>query len=66
MTLALVTSHADMVLVALAWIFVALRAIHAVIHVSRNDVARRFFVYTAGFGVIAVMWLWFAVKVVAG
>jgi len=42
--------------VALAWFFVASRAIHSLIHLTYNTVIHRFFVY--GLGVIATLVLW--------
>jgi hypothetical protein len=43
--------------VACAWAFVALRYGHTAIHVTTNNVERRFAVYTAGLAVLAVLWL---------
>ena len=43
--------------VALAWAFVALRYVHAAIHVTTNNVGRRFVVYATGLAVLAVLWL---------
>ena len=44
--------------VVLAWVFVALRYGHAIIHVTSNHVYHRFMVYTAGLAVLALLWLW--------
>ena len=35
--LAIVTRHADLLFVVLAWVFVLLRLVHAYIHVTNND-----------------------------
>ena len=43
--------------VALAWAFVASRYVHAAIHVTTNNVERRFVVYAAGLAVLAILWL---------
>jgi hypothetical protein len=43
--------------VACAWAFVALRYGHTAIHITTNNVERRFAVYTAGLAVLAVLWL---------
>ena len=43
--------------VACAWAFVALRYAHTAIHVTTNNVERRFAVYTTGLAVLAVLWL---------
>jgi hypothetical protein len=48
--------------VALGWIFVASRIIHAVIHVTTNDVPTRFAAYSAGLAVLALFWLWLLVR----
>src|SRR5205085_734541 len=39
--LALMTRHADLLFVIMAWIFVALRIVHAYIHVTDNYMPRR-------------------------
>jgi hypothetical protein len=49
--------------VLLAWLFVALRHVHAVIHVTTNRVYRRFAAYTAGLAVLAVFWLWLVFRI---
>jgi hypothetical protein len=43
--------------VACASLFVASRYVHAAIHVTTNNVERRFAVYTAGLAVLAILWL---------
>ena len=50
--------------VILAWLFVALRYVHAGIHVTTNRVHRRFAVYTAGLVVLALLWLWLVLRLV--
>jgi hypothetical protein len=62
--LALATGHVTMALVVLAWVFVGLRGLHALIHTTSNDVPRRFLVYALGFAVLMLMWLLFFVSVV--
>ena len=49
---------------ALAWLFVALRYGHAAVHVTTNRVYRRFFIYTAGLVVLAVLWVWLVVRLI--
>jgi hypothetical protein len=63
MTLALITKQADMLFVVLAWVFVALRVVHAVIHVTNNRVMRRGLVFGLGALVLMVMWLVFAIRI---
>nr|WP_276511876.1 MAPEG family protein [Devosia subaequoris] len=47
----------------LAWLFVALRYVHAVIHVTTNRVHRRFAAYVAGLAVLALFWLWLTLRI---
>jgi hypothetical protein len=61
--LALVTRQADAVFVVLAWLFVVLRIAHVYVHVTTNRLSRRFFVFTAGALVLAVMWIIYAVRI---
>ena len=55
-----VTAGAGWVAVALAWIFVATRYIHAVVHVTSNDVRLRSPAFAAGALVLFLMWVWLA------
>jgi hypothetical protein len=45
--------------VALAWLFVILRAVHSFVHLGRNDVRVRFTVYLASVIVLFAMWIGF-------
>jgi hypothetical protein len=56
------TGQADLPFVILAWLFVALRLVHATIHVTSNRVPRRFAAFVAGVFVLVVMWGLFAVR----
>jgi hypothetical protein len=47
----------------LAWLFVALRYVHAAIHVTTNNVPRRFAAYAAGLAVLALFWLWLVIRI---
>lgn len=47
--------------IALAWIFVVLRALHSVVHIGPNAVRLRARLYIASCAVLAAMWLGFAV-----
>lgn len=55
-----VTGHATIIAVALAWLFVALRIAHAIIHVGQNRLRHRVPVFIAGFAVNGLLWLWLA------
>ena len=61
----IITRTADTVLLLMAWAFVALRLLHTWIHVTHNNVIRRFYVYIAGGVVLIGMWVVFAVRIVA-
>jgi len=61
--LAIITKHADLLFVILAWIYVVLRLAHAYVHVTSNHVGRRFMVFAASVFVLLLMWLIFAVRI---
>jgi hypothetical protein len=61
--LAIITRHADLMFVVLAWVFVVLRLIHAYVHVTSNHVGRRFAVFAVSVLVLLAMWLIFAVRI---
>lgn len=46
----------------LAWLFVVLRYVHAGIHITDNDVVRRFTAYTAGLAVLTLFWIVLVVR----
>ena len=60
--LLLVTGHAGTVQVALAWTYVALRAVHSVIHIGRGPVPRRFLAHLSSTIVLMAMWIGFAIE----
>ena len=61
--IALPIRHADLVIVILSWVFVAMRLIHAGIFVSSNDLGRRSTAWIVGALVLLVMWVYFALKI---
>ena len=61
--LAWITRHADLLFVILAWIYVALRIVHAYIHVTDNYVPRRGAAFIASATVLALMWLIFMLRI---
>lgn len=63
--LVIVTQHASFLFVMLAWIFVALRLLHAYVHTGTNAVMRRGGVYGIGALVLLIMWLIFIVDILA-
>lgn len=48
--------------VVLAWLFVALRYVHAAIHTTTNSLLPRFSAYTAGMAVLGAFWLWLMIR----
>jgi hypothetical protein len=64
--LSVITRHADLLFVVLAWVFVLLRIAHLVIHVTNNHVGRRFAMFATGAVVLAVMWGIFILRVLLG
>ena len=64
--LAWVTRHADLLFVVMAWMFVALRFVHAYIHITDNDPRRRGPVFGLGALVLMAMWLIFIVRILLG
>lgn len=64
--LSIITRHADVIFVVLAWVFVLSRIVHAAIHVTTNRVMQRGTVYGIGGFVLIVMWIIFIVRILAG
>lgn len=60
---ALFTRQADLLFVAMSWIFVVLRLLHAYIMVTTNYVPRRAQVHFLGMIVLVLMWIIFAVRI---
>ena len=48
----------------LAWAFVLTRYLHAAIHVTDNNVIRRFWAYAAGLAVLTLFWLALLVQLI--
>jgi hypothetical protein len=61
--LALITKHADVVFVVLAWIFVLSRLGHAYIHTTSNNLQLRGPLFGVGAVVLAIMWLIFMAEI---
>jgi hypothetical protein len=58
-----VTHLAGIVFVALAWVFVIFRILHAYVHVTSNVVRLRGILYGVGALVLAIMWVIYIVEV---
>src|SRR3990172_7807263 len=61
--LEIVTRHADLVFVVLAWIFVLARIGQAYVHTTSNVVLRRGMIYIVGALVLIAMWVIFMVRI---
>ena len=61
--LVLLVAPATPGMVLLSWAFVLSRLFHALVHVTTNNVPRRFFVFLAGLAILTVMWLVFIATV---
>ena len=64
--LVLLVAPATPGMVVLSWLFVLSRLLHALIHVTTNNVPRRFVVFVAGAVILTLMWLIFAATVLFG
>lgn len=60
-----VTQGGSLVTVALAWLFVILRYLHAAVHVTSNRLSLRSPLFAAGYVVLALLWVWFALHLLA-
>ncbi|MFT3987310.1 MAPEG family protein [Aestuariivirga sp.] len=56
------TRLADWALGILSCLFVLTRIVHAAIHTGSNDIPMRMRSFLAGFAVLAVMWVWFGIR----
>lgn len=56
----------DWLMLLLAWAYVMLRIVHAVIHTTYNHIPHRFFAYLASNFVLIVLWLRLAIHVAFG
>ncbi len=63
--LALFTRQADLLFVVMAWVYVATRMVHAFIYTTSNDIRLRFSAFLVGSLVLMLMWIIFAVRIIA-
>ena len=64
--LAIITKHADLFFVLMAWVFVVLRVVHALVHITVNEIRMRGAFFIAGAVVLTIMWLQFIVRIMLG
>lgn len=60
-----VTNGSNYVAVALAWLFVFFRAVHAWVHMTGNDVRLRGPLFMIGLLIVVVLWVWLAIHLAA-
>lgn len=63
--LAIITRKADLLFVVLSWVFVLSRIAHAAAYVTTNRIPYRFGAYGIGALALVVMWVVFAVRILA-
>ena len=63
---ALITGKADLLMVVLAWAFVATRVVHALIHTGSNKVPLRAAIFAMGMLILMMMTGIFLVRLLAG
>lgn len=64
--LLIVTKSGTAVMLALAWVFVLSRIVHALIHVTSNRVIHRFYAFLVGVIALGAMWVLFALRMLGG
>jgi hypothetical protein len=55
-----VTQHVDDLQLAFAWMYVALRALHSLVHLTYNNVLHRLTLFAQSNVLLSIMWLYFA------
>ena len=60
------SAHMTSTLVVLSWLFVVSRVLHALVHVTTNEMRRRFFLFLAGAAILLLMWVLYLLDVVFG
>ncbi len=63
--LLLVLAKVDMAYLVMAWVFVAVRLVHTLIHCTYNKVRHRFLAFLLSTMVLLVMWIRFLIQSVA-
>lgn len=61
--LEIVTRHADLLFVFLAWVFVVMRVLQAWVHVTNNNVRVRGAFYGVGAIILVIMWVIYIVRI---
>lgn len=61
---AMIANQATLLFQVLAWSYVAIRALHAYIHIGSNKLRSRINVYVASWGVLILMWAYVTIRVI--
>jgi len=61
--LEIITHSADLLFILLAWVFVAMRVLQSVVHVTNNNVRVRGAFYGVGALVLFIMWMIYIVRI---
>lgn len=61
--LAIIAQKDDLLFVVMEWLWVATRLAHAFVHTTSNRVTLRFQLFAAGVGILLLMWIIFAGRV---
>jgi hypothetical protein len=61
--LAIITKKDDFLFVVMEWLYVISRIVHAGIHTTNNRINLRFSAFAVGVGILIVMWVIFAVRI---
>ncbi len=64
-TLSYVTAHVDAIAVALAWAYVAVRALHSLVHLTYNNVFHRLTLFALSNLVLAGLWVLLFARIIA-
>ena len=59
----LILGLADSVTAGLSWAFLAARLAHSYVHIGRNILVQRFYVFVLGATILSLYWLWLALQV---
>jgi hypothetical protein len=64
--LSIITRHADLIFVVLAWVFVLSRLAQAYVHTTSNVVIHRGMVYMVGAVALMIAWVIFIIRILLG
>ena len=64
--LSIITHHADLIFVVLAWVFVLSRIAQALVHTTSNVVMQRGMFYAVGAVALMAAWLIFIIRILLG